>query len=306
MNLFDFTYCGNYNRQIQNLARISPEKWSFGQSGDNGILKGYLENTFRRLYEEGKVREEKEYALFHTGLFNQYYQPIYAYFVPNVVPDRQKWYLEGFYTDYSLLKIKITDLPPRASYVENPSDLVFDTKLPVVPQYEHIFDDEENVQRLPSAVRESGMRVQLFDGALQQTRRILESDYKAAIPQYYNHSIQLLIPICLQNPGIPDLALACMKTPDGTKYLGRTCLTLRMAYHCQTACKAGRELAEGVKKLEKMKYLQRGYWNSNRKAAVSWQCPAVMGQIVNRDKECERTVTFFRKNCSKYIKRVTI
>lgn len=64
-----------------------------------------------------------------------------------------------------------------------------------------------------------------------QTRRILESDYKAAIPQYYNHSIQLLIPICLQNPGIPDLALACMKTPDGTKYLGRTCLTLRMAYH---------------------------------------------------------------------------
>ena len=115
--------------------------------------------------------------------------------------------------------------------MENPSDLVFDTKLPVVPQYEHIFDDEENVQRLPSAVRESGMRVQLFDGALQQTRRILESDYKAAIPQYYNHSIQLLIPICLQNPGIPDLALACMKTPDGTKYLGRTCLTLRMAYH---------------------------------------------------------------------------
>ena len=121
------------------------------RSGDNGILKGYLENTFRRLYEEGKVREEKEYALFHTGLFNQYYQPIYAYFVPNVVPDRQKWYLEGFYTDYSLLKIKITDLPPRAAYVENPSDLVFDTKLPVVPQYEHIFDDEENVQRLPSA-----------------------------------------------------------------------------------------------------------------------------------------------------------
>lgn len=52
-----------------------------------------------------------------------------------------------------------------------------------------------------------------------------------------------------------------------------------------------------MKKLEKMKYLQRGYWNSNRKAAVSWQCPAVMGQIVNRDKECERTVTFFRKNC---------
>lgn len=75
------------------------------------------------------------------------------------------------------------------------------------------------------------MRVQLFDGALKQTRRMLEADYKTAIPQYYNHSIQLLIPICLQHPGKADLALACVKTADGSKYLGRTCLTLKMAYH---------------------------------------------------------------------------
>ena len=75
------------------------------------------------------------------------------------------------------------------------------------------------------------MRVQLFDGALRQTRRMLEADYRTAIPQYYNHSIQLLIPICLQHPGKPDLALACVKTADGSCYLGRTCLTLKMAYH---------------------------------------------------------------------------
>ena len=52
MNLFEYTYCGNYNRQIQNLARIVPEKWSFGGNDDNGILKGYLEHTFQRVYEE--------------------------------------------------------------------------------------------------------------------------------------------------------------------------------------------------------------------------------------------------------------
>lgn len=71
----------------------SPRKsWSFWRLRGQRDRKGYLENSFRRLYEEGKVTEEKEYALFHTGLFNQYYQPIYAYFVPNVVPDRQKWF----------------------------------------------------------------------------------------------------------------------------------------------------------------------------------------------------------------------
>lgn len=121
MNLFDFTYCGNYNRQIQNLARISPEKWSFGQSGDNGILKGYLENTFRRLYEEGKVREEKEYALFHTGLFNQYYQPIYAYFVPNVSTGQTEMVSGRILYRLLAFKNKNHGSPPRASYVENPS-----------------------------------------------------------------------------------------------------------------------------------------------------------------------------------------
>ena len=57
MNLFDYTYCGNYNRQIQNLSRIVPEKWSFGSTEDNGILKGYLEHTFQRVYEEGKIQD---------------------------------------------------------------------------------------------------------------------------------------------------------------------------------------------------------------------------------------------------------
>ena len=231
INLFDFTYCGDYNRQIQNLARMVPEKWSFSDTDDNGILKGYLEHTFKRLYEEQKVWEKKNYAIFNTGLFNYYYQPIYAYFIPNLVPDRQPWFLDGFYTEYYLLKEGITCLPEKACYVENPSDLVFDTKLPVIPQYEHIFGDEENAARLPKEVRDSSMKMQLFDGALKQTKRMLEADYRTAIPQYYNHSIQLLLPLCLRHPGKPDLALACMKTSDGSKYLGRTCLTLRMAYH---------------------------------------------------------------------------
>ena len=49
INLFDFTYCGDYNRQIQNLARMVPEKWSFSDTDDNGILKGYLEHTFKQI-----------------------------------------------------------------------------------------------------------------------------------------------------------------------------------------------------------------------------------------------------------------
>lgn len=49
MNLFDFTYCGNYNRQIQNLARIAPEKWSFrrlrGQRDPERVSGKHLSQT---------------------------------------------------------------------------------------------------------------------------------------------------------------------------------------------------------------------------------------------------------------------
>ena len=206
MNLFDYTYCGNYNRQIQNLSRIVPEKWSFGSTEDNGILKGYLEHTFQRVYEEGKILETDNYAIFNTGLFNRYYQSVYVYFIPNLVPDRQRWFLEGFYTEYNLLKAGIVDLPERAEYVQNQAELVFDIGLDIVPQYEHIFEEAENSQRLPETIRNSVMKVQLFDGALRQTKRMLEADYRTAIPQYYNHGIQFLIPVCLQDPAKADLA----------------------------------------------------------------------------------------------------
>lgn len=232
MNLFDFTYCGDYNRQIQNLARMVPERWSFSDTADNGILKGYLEHTFKRLYEEKKVWEKENYAIFNTGLFNCYYQPIYAYFIPNLVPDRQSWFAGWIL--HGVLFIKGRNYQPagEGKLCGKPSDLVFDTNLPVIPQYDHIFGDEENAARLPKEVREKQYAdIRFLTGALRQTRRMLEADYRTAIPQYYNHSIQLLIPICLRHPGRPDLALACMKTADGSKYLGRTCLTLRMAYH---------------------------------------------------------------------------
>ena len=151
INLFDFTYCGDYNRQIQNLARMVPEKWSFSDTDDNGILKGYLEHTFKRLYEEQKVWEKKNYAIFNTGLFNCYYQPIYAYFIPNLVPDRQRWFLDGFYTEYHLLKSGIVNLPKRAAYVTDPAELIFDTGLDIVPQYEHIFEEDFDLEIADSA-----------------------------------------------------------------------------------------------------------------------------------------------------------
>lgn len=116
MKLFEFAYCGNYNASLANLAILAPEKWSFGSQNDNNILRNYIEHTFSKLYDENKVIEETDYAIFNTGLFDTYYKPIYAYFVKNSILNRQNWYLDGFYTEYQIITMGVQVIPERANY----------------------------------------------------------------------------------------------------------------------------------------------------------------------------------------------
>ncbi len=231
MRLFDFAFCQDYERKIQTLSSLCPEKWSFGIQADNTILKNYIEHTFLKLQEENNVLQKDDYALFNTGLYTEYYEPIFAYFCRNKIPDRQLWYLDRFYTAYQLGMMGITNLPKRANYFTNPSDLVFDTNCDIMPQYPHIFGDAENYLRIPESVRESPNKLMLFDGAIKRAKHMIDANYKTAVPQYYKGRIQLLIPICLINGSVPDLALVVSKNEAGNQYLGHTCLTLDMAYN---------------------------------------------------------------------------
>lgn len=60
-------------------------------------------------------------------------------------------------------------------------------------------------------------------------KKKVSANYKLAIPQYYEGKIQLLLPLCLADDNIPDLALVVTKTNN--VYRGHTCLTLDMAYN---------------------------------------------------------------------------
>lgn len=231
MRLFDFAFCHEYEKKIQGLSGMCPEKWSFGGQSDNTILKNYIEHTFLKLEEEGNILQENDYALFNTGLYTAYYEPIFAYLTKNKIPNRQVWYFDGFYTSYQLGMMGIVKSPKRANYFDNPSDLVFDTNCDIIPQYSHIFGDAENFLRIPEMVRESPNKTVLFDGAIKRAKHMIDANYKTAVPQYYRGRIQLLIPICLISESIPDLALVASKNEAGNQYLGHTCLTLDMAYN---------------------------------------------------------------------------
>ncbi len=231
MRLFDFAFCREFEKKVQALSAMCPEKWSFGGQSDNTILKNYVEHTFLKLQEEESIVQQEDYALFNTGLYTIYYEPIFAYFTKNKIPDRQLWYLDGFYTSYQLGMLGIVDRPRRANYFQDPSQLVFDTNCEIVPQYSHIFGDAENFLRIPEAIRESPNKTLLFDGAIKRAKHMIDANYKTAVPQYYRGRIQLLIPICLISESVPDLALVVSKNDAGTQYMGHTCLTLDMAYN---------------------------------------------------------------------------
>ena len=234
MSLFSYAFCADYDSKIATLASLSPEKWSFGLNQDNTILKNYIKHTFLKLEEENKIAEfteEKQYALFNTGLYTVYYESIYGYFVPNKNANKQRWFLDGFYTSYQLGMIGIVNHPPRANYFSDLEAFVFDTNCEIVPQYRHIFDDAENFLRIPMGIRESPNKIMLFDGAVKRAKHMIDANYKTAVPQYYKGKIQLLIPICLVSENKPDLALVVSKNDAGNQYLGHSCLSLDMAYN---------------------------------------------------------------------------
>ncbi|MCL2198707.1 MAG: DUF3825 domain-containing protein [Defluviitaleaceae bacterium] len=231
MSLFSHAYCADYDTKIANLALLSPEKWSFGSSQDNTILKNYIGHTFLKLEEENKVVTETQYSLFNTGLYTTFYESIMGYLVPNKNENRQAWFFDGFYTSYQLGMMGIVNYPPRANYFSNPDKLVFDTNCEIIPQYRHIFNDAENFLRIPISIRESPNKTMLFDGAIKRAKHMIDANYKTAVPQYYKGKIQLLIPICLVNESKPDLALVVSKNDAGNQYLGHSCLSLDMAYN---------------------------------------------------------------------------
>jgi hypothetical protein len=230
--MFDYAYCGpDYALKISTLAQMAPEKWSFDSRNDNSILKNYIEHTFAKVFDEGKVSESTAYSLFNTGLYTVYNDQIFAYFILNRNPGKQKWFFEGFHTTYQLGMMGVTQFPARANYFADPAALVFNASFNIYLQKEHIFNDSDNLSRIPESVRYSPSKVMMFEAAVEYAKCKIEANYKTAIPQYYKGKIQLLIPISLVNPTMPDLALVCSLSDSGDTYWGHTCLTLEMAYN---------------------------------------------------------------------------
>ena len=84
--LFKFAVFPNYDQAISFLSGTLADKedWDFSDTATktNGILKNYLEFTFRKLLQEKKVcfTSDNKFACFNTGLVTENLEDIFAFF----------------------------------------------------------------------------------------------------------------------------------------------------------------------------------------------------------------------------------
>ena len=291
--LYAWAFMGYLPRTFKRLREMALEEdWGTVESNgrryyptnDKGeevypILSNYLTYTFYKLYRERDkyifISKDGANAVFNTGLVDRRYKPIYALFGKNRTPSHdQEWYLidfciEGEDMPGKTLVAQFPQMPQRANYFSDVTDLLYDTRMDIP-----ILDDThiivERMERLPyefvknnaprnfdiqdiSCMSEKDRRdyysrlkeavkndpislrqiTERVNSALKVSIERIKWNYKSAIPMYYpkRDKMGLFLPLCLVQDNKVDVALVVEKTASG-RYQGATIYELGWAYKC--------------------------------------------------------------------------
>lgn len=235
-NFRDFVFMPKFDENIDALASLAEfEDWDYKiipMIHTKPILRSYLIHTYKRVADEKKITitSDEEYACWNTGLITRKQEPLFIIFEKNKLDCMsQFWHFYRFYKKGEFKFNKFSSFPEMASYFKDPSVLVFDTRQELRVNVEHII--EENMDRFPDEWKSMNSFIlrnvvkEAIDTAFERVKR----NYKTAIPQYYQGSIQLLLPLTLLDPARADLALVVERFSGF--YRGATCLTLDRAYN---------------------------------------------------------------------------
>lgn len=235
--LLEFAYLGKIDEFLQKLDDLAmDEKWNYTKTPNDRpypILLNYLNHTFMRLREQNKIITSGDHCVFNTGLVTENQQEVFAVF--KKFDGRDNFSFIKFCNESDSSMRYYSPLPERATYFTDPSDLIFDDRLELRINIDHIVNDEINFKRFPPDIQHlpKHQLINTFNGAIEHAKKRVKRNYKTAIPQFYrglyvpDGQLQLLLPLCLTSPAKADLALAIFK--EGGMYSGRTCLTLDMA-----------------------------------------------------------------------------
>lgn len=247
-------------RCLEPLKQMAEEE-NWGQNNIN--LVNYFVHTFDGLHQAQTREPNKRYIVryndwiyFNTGLITEEMEPIYAAFKRNTGPgakgnDTKPQYSlilnpNNFMRDVDMTRY-CNPLPDRCRYFDDYTLLIMDaTKTPAVA-WGHIIN--ENWKRICRVlypgqnIDDDNFRANhrydaqtRLHGALMLALNRVHANYRTAVPQSYKGEIQLLLPLCINRPNVPDLVLTVSRVdlmppvPGMFTYTARTILTLAMAY----------------------------------------------------------------------------
>lgn len=218
-------------------ALAEPEDWSLDAESANGaperlsLLESYIRHTFARLAEQDGVARGfhggQEIAAFNTGLVTPNQEEIYGLVSSQNIPENYEWrFVAWVKASDNRLAGAFESRPPLAWYWDDPAVLFYDTRRPLIVDWDHFVDD--NLHRYPEKFRDDAnfaraATIAAVEGAKQRVQR----NYKTAVPQFHRGEVQLLLPLSLDGSGRAQLALVARRA--GTEYVGETVLTLTMA-----------------------------------------------------------------------------
>jgi hypothetical protein len=226
----------------ERLAKLArKEDWDFhnpkfkSERNNYPILANYLNYTFLRAHDLNLIVfiDNDDKSCFNTGLQTENEKDIFALFFRNKEASKYNapyWTLFGFVDSYSdRLKPFGSPLPGFPTYIDDPYDLVLNTKFEIEINTEHIIID--NKERLPSKLRDDKkLSMSALEGAIKIMKSQVIRNYKVAIPFWNGNKIQLLLPLNLTDDYNDDLALVVDKDKDRNIYKATTIFPLDWAY----------------------------------------------------------------------------
>lgn len=268
--IFEFALVTEWEKRLQVLAQTAePERWSYlhvPSFRKLQVLDNYVRHTFTRAYDQQKLVEGDGMISFNTGLLTSGQEEIFAIFTvaehydptAPISENNKKWFLKHWSRSGDRMLTDLVEFPPLVEYWADQKDLIFDPKLEVQLNLDHIV--RENLNRFPE---ELGGRVNAksvptdltahegdldadppeemeyeipvplatrnaLEGAMKNSIRLAQRSYRVAVPQFYRGKIQLLLPLYLRNSDRPDLALTLER--HGGWYRAATVLYPDWAY----------------------------------------------------------------------------
>lgn len=268
MRIFDFAKVADWDARLEALAEMAePERWEnlhLPSESKLPILSRYVTYTFLRAHDQQKIVLGDNISCFNTGLLTPGHEEIYGVFTESENFDASKaessinkrWFLKSWARSGDRVLTDMMEFPSMPEYWTDPSHLVFDPKLQVQLNLDHIIRD--NLNRFPEElggrvdragkptdlaadsedaegpnVQPGGDQIPLatrnaLEGAMKHSIRLAQRSYRIAVPQFYRGKIQLLLPLFLRDARTPDLALTLER--HGGWYRAATVLYMDWAY----------------------------------------------------------------------------